>query len=151
LKAKLDEGSDHLGLFEPLVINVINHIKTESFTTEDVQVALASMHNVSMPWQVVSTLLKRASNNYLERRDGRYRRIPGKKIPQLDVEAKKAQIEDSQRRLAEALIAHAETRKVKIQSTDDAIGILFRFLESEQIGGWPTLNWRVRILSFSES
>jgi hypothetical protein len=133
LKAQLDAGSDHLGLFEPLVINVINHITTESFTTEDVQVALASMHNVSMPWQVVSTLLKRASKNYLERRDGRYRKIPGKKIPQLDVDAEKARIEASQRRLAEALIVHAETRKVKIQSTDDAIGILFRFLESEQI------------------
>jgi len=61
LKARLDEGSDHLGIFMPLVLDVLGRLSTASFTTEEIQEALAKDHGVAIPQQTVGTLLRRGS------------------------------------------------------------------------------------------
>ncbi|OFW41181.1 MAG: hypothetical protein A3J28_16575 [Acidobacteria bacterium RIFCSPLOWO2_12_FULL_60_22] len=122
LKAQLDGGSDHLGIFMPLVLDVLARLPAQSFTTGDIQEALAASHGVAMPQQIVATLLKRATaKKYLSRELGRYKRNPTRDLPSSNVAAEKAQIEEGQR------------RKLTVESTDAALDMLFRFLEAEQV------------------
>ncbi len=134
LKAQLDEGSDHLGIFMPLILDVLALLPAHSFATEDVQEALAVHHGVVMPQQTVATLLKRAtSKRYLEREFGRYRRNPTRQLPPSNVDVQKAAIEIGQQKLAEALRSHAVRRGLAVESTEAALELLFAFLEDEQI------------------
>ena len=134
LKARLDEGSDHLGIFMPLVLDVLVRLPTQNFTTGDIQEALAANHGVAMPQQTVATLLKRAtSKNYLQREAGRYKLNPTRDLPPSNVAGEKVQIENGQRRFAEALQSHAAKRGLTVESTDAALEMLFRFLEEQQI------------------
>jgi len=133
LKAQMDAGNDHLGIFVPLVLDVIGRLPLSAFTVEDIQLALSTTHNVSMPKHVVATLLHRVLKKYLELRFGIYKRIPGVEIPKSSVDAKKQQIEQGQQGLAEELRLHARRRKLEINSDEAALDLLYRFLESEQV------------------
>jgi hypothetical protein len=53
LKARLDEGSDHLGIFMPLILDVIAQLGTGSFSTADIQNSLGAIHGIAMPQQTV--------------------------------------------------------------------------------------------------
>jgi hypothetical protein len=135
LKASLDEGNDHLGIFMPLVLDVLSRLPSQTFATADIQEALAADHGVAMPQQVVATLLKRAAGKkYLIREAARYRRVPSRALPPSNVLAEKTKIEEGQRNLAEALRRHAQKRDLAIESTEIALDMLFRFLEAEQVG-----------------
>ena len=133
-KARLDEGSDHLGIFMPLVLNVVERLPAESFTTAEVQESLAATHKVAMPQDTVATLLKRATrDHYLQREAGRYRLNPERALPVSDVIGEKEAIELGQRRLGETLRNHAKKRGLVLPSTDAALEALFEFLEEEQV------------------
>lgn len=88
LKARLDEGEDHLGIFLPLILDVIPGLTNRNFSTPEVQEALAQSHSVEMPQEAVSTLLKRATRQGLLVRDaGRFSVKPGAKLPRSSVAA----------------------------------------------------------------
>jgi hypothetical protein len=133
LKAQLDTGNDHLGIFVPLVLDVIVRLPLSEFTVEDIQLALSTTHHVSMPKHVVGTLLRRVGKKYLKLQNGSYKLIPGIEIPKSSVDAKKQQIEQGQMRLAEELRLHAKRRKLVIVSAEAALDLLYKFLESEQV------------------
>jgi hypothetical protein len=134
LKARLDEGSDHLGIFMPLILDVIGRLPDQSFATRDIQEALAATHGVAMPQQTIITLLKRATaKKYLSRESGRYRKNPNRTLPYSNVTSQKVQIEQGQQRLGQALQSHAERRGLAVESTEAALDILLRFLEAEQV------------------
>jgi hypothetical protein len=134
LKAQLDEGNDHLGIFMPLILDVLAQLPAQTFTTEDIQEALVAHHGVAMPQQTVATLLKRATRkNYLQREAGRYRRNPTHRLPPSNVAMEKAKIEMGQQSLAEALRSHAGRRGLVVESTEAALEMLFGFLEDEQV------------------
>ncbi|MBU2585501.1 MAG: hypothetical protein KKH32_09240 [Bacteroidetes bacterium] len=134
LKAQLDSGSDHLGIFMPLILDVITQLQSRTFTTADIQDGLGATHGVAMPQQTITTLLKRAiSKGYIVRESGRYSKNPKHHAAPSAVAADKLQIEQSQTRLADALRSHAERRGLKGISADAARDMLFRFLEVEQI------------------
>ena len=133
LKAQMDAGNDHLGIFMPLVLDVIDRLPLSAFTVEEIQLALSTTHNVSMPTHVVATLLRRILKKYIELRAGIYTRIPGAVIPKFSVDAKKQQINQGQQRLAEELRLHAKRRKLEITSAEAALELLYKFLEFEQV------------------
>lgn len=134
LKARLDEGNDHLGIFMPLVLDVLAHLAAQSFTSADIQERLAASHGLAMPQEAVTTLLKRAGRlHYLVREAGRYRRDENTALPQSNVVGEKQLILESQLRLGEALRVHAERRGLALESPEAALELLLRFLESEQI------------------
>lgn len=142
LKAQIDEGSDHLGIFMPLLLDTVAQLPAHSFTTVEIQEAMVTRHGVVMPEQTLTTLLRRAiRRKYLQRDSGRYQR--GGSFPSVpNVTAEKEKIEASQKRLAEALQSHATRRNLKIQSNEAASQLLFRFLEEEQVSlllGTPTV------------
>ena len=134
LKAQLDSGSDHLGIFMPLVLDVLARLDAQSCTAGEIQEALATNHGLVMPQQTVATLLKRATKaKYLRRDSGRYWRNSTRAIPGSNVSGEKARIEESQRHFADALRNHASRRGLTLESTDAALDLLFRFLEEEQV------------------
>src|SRR5262245_27142547 len=111
LKARLDEGSDHIGIFMPLVLDVSDRNIADGFMAADVQEALAARHGVAIPQQTVITLLKRSVHkSYLTRNGGRYFRKPGVQFGQGSLEASKASIEVGQLTLGQALLEHADRR-----------------------------------------
>ncbi len=133
LKAQLDEGSDHLGIFMPLLLDTVGQLTTRSFTTSELQGSLAKRHKLVIPEQPLATLLGRATRaKFLRREAGRYLRGPA--FPAMpDVAAEKGRIETRQERLAEALKRHAARRGLNVSSNEAALQLLFRFLEEEQI------------------
>ncbi len=134
LKAQLDEGSDQLGIFMPLVLDSIQQIAAQSFTTADVQDVLARRHAIAMPQQAVATLLGRATRKkYLQREMGRYHRNPAHPLPRSNVLAEKQSIEAAQTRLAETLLRHAAHRGLTLPSAQAALELLYQFLQQEQV------------------
>lgn len=134
LKARLDEGSDHLGIFMPLVLDVVSQLSGSNFATAEVQGTMAAIHRVSMPQTTVETLLKRAvRKGYLIRESGRYRRNPDRTLPQSRVADEKAQVEVGLLKLGTALQSHAASHQLSIATPDLALDMLFQFLEKEQV------------------
>ena len=135
LKAQLDANKDHLGIFMPLILDALPDSPEQSFTTADIQEAIASRHGVAMPQQAVATLLKRAVNKkYIARESGRYNRTSSAApLVRSTLAGEKSLIERNQRCLAEALQKHAQKRGIVVDSPDGALDMLFRFLEAEQV------------------
>jgi len=134
LKARLDEGNDHLGIFLPLLIDVLPGLSNRHFTAADVQEALATAHGVAMPQETVTTLLKRATRQHVLVRDaGRFHVNPKNDLPRSAVAGEKEQLKQGQLRLGEALMSHAGRREMRLASPQEALDLLLRFLEEEQI------------------
>lgn len=152
LKARIDESEDHVGIFMPLIYDVIQHVPVRNFAAADVQVILAERHGVVMPQETVLTLLKRATRKQLLVREaGRFHLSDSAQLPRLDVAAQKALVEQAQLRLAAALQVHAHANGVEIADAEAALQLLISFLESQQValilgvpgdGDVPTLSRR---------
>jgi predicted transcriptional regulator len=134
LKARLDEGEDHLGIYMPLLYDVLNFVPNRHFTAAEVQEVLAARHGVAMPQETVMSLLKRAARKQVVTRDaGRFHVNPAATLPRTNVAADKAQVEAAQLRLAQALQRHGDTRGLELATPQDALDLILRFLEDQQI------------------
>lgn len=134
LKARVDEGHDHLDLFWPLLIDVVSTFGSRSFSTSEVQESLAQRHGMAIPQDTVATLLKRATKRaVLVREAGRYHVSFKSPLPRSTVSAEKQAIEASQLRFGDALRAHAVKRGLALATPDAALELFFRFLEDAQV------------------
>ncbi|MBL7951100.1 MAG: hypothetical protein JNM62_05215 [Flavobacteriales bacterium] len=134
LKAQLDSGSDHLGIFMPLVLDALAIQSFKSFVTTEIQESISRLHGIAIPENTVATLLRRAVKQKLVTRDhGRYQRVVGAKLPTSTIGNRKSAIQEEQAHFAEALIAHAGKHGVT-WSRDDALAHLYAFLEAQKIG-----------------
>lgn len=134
LKARLDEGGDQLGIFLPLVVDVLSRLPNRNFTTADVQEVLAATHGVTMPQEAVTTLLKRLARKHVLIRDaGRFHLNPDKELPKFNLSGEKSQLHIAQLRLGEGLQRHAEKRGLNLASSEAALDLILRFLEEQQI------------------
>jgi hypothetical protein len=135
LKARLDAGEDHLGIFMPLVLDVLPKLENRHFTASDVQQVLAEVHGVTMPHEAVGTLLRRAARKHVLVREAGLFHVNGEAtIPRSNVSGEKDRIGDGQLRLGEALRGHAAKRGLSLESSRDALDLLLCFLEKEQVG-----------------
>ena len=148
LKAQLDDGDDHLGLFMPLLLDAMHVIVAPHFSLEDVQQSLEHVHAISMPQQAVDMLLRRAEKKqYITAQYGRYKR--GDKFPQdTGITEQRAAIKRAQDRLANALVEYFTSRKLTI-TLPDAISALLAFLERTHIA--VLTNDSERLLSETKS
>ena len=133
LKARLDSGEDHLGIFMPLVLDVLPKLPNRHFTSVDVQQEIETTHAVRMPEATVATLLRRAARRkLLYREHGRFRAATVT-IPRSNIAGQKEQLARSQERFATALISHAERRGVSVDSADTALRLLLQFISEQHI------------------
>ncbi len=132
LKAQLDTGSDHLGIFMPLVLEAVTQSEGQSVIAAEVQNSIADCHGIAMPQQTVDTLLKRAARKgWLTREFGRFFRADLPAVP--DIPKQKSVIYEAQGNLARGLVAHAQKRGLQVDE-EGALQMLLRFLEEQQIG-----------------
>ena len=133
LKARLDEGGDQLGIFMPLILDVVPSLG-RYFTAAEVQEAIARTHGVSMPQQTAGTLLGRATRRGLLIRDvGRFHINSAKKMPTANVANAKALVEESQLLLGRALLDFLRGRGVQCADEHVALGLLLQFLLEQQV------------------
>ena len=137
LKAQIDAGSDNLGMFMPLVIDVVQKLDGRFFIPGAVKDALKTTHGIVIPLNTVTTLLRRGvSQNHFERAPGSsggYKKRDSVPLPATSVASEKASIEAEQSRLAAHLQAHAAKRDVALPSTEVALDKLIEFIEREHV------------------
>jgi hypothetical protein len=133
LKAQLDSGGDHLGIFFPVVVDAARSFGQDSFAKSEVQERLSQLHGVAMPQHVIATLLDRSiKKNLVSRESGRYRAAPAMdSVP--PISGATGEILASQTRLGERLKEHATRRGLDIPTPEVALEVLLRFLETEQV------------------
>jgi hypothetical protein len=130
----LDEGEDQLGIFLPLVLDVLDELVNKYFAASDVQEAVAVKHGVSMPLETVGTLLKRATRSgVLVREAGRFRRTATPIPRRSDVAASKAIVEAGQLRLGTAFLEFARPRGLTYPDAGKALDGILGFLEVQQV------------------
>ena len=117
LEANARDGryeNDRLGLFLPLVLDVLSGFEGEEFTSSDVKVAVRRAFGMDLPLSVIDALLSRCCRTkygYLSRSYSKFTRTD-KKLPHLDGTERKKEIEKKHRELIDAMIEYAGSHKL---------------------------------------
>jgi predicted transcriptional regulator len=132
LKTRLDEGKDHLGLFEPFIEDCVAHSPVDHFVASDIQAATDSRHNLAIPVDTVETLLARLRKRGVVRREGgRYFRLII--APTIDIAAERARIEEQLQQLGQELLAFATAAGLPLHNTHEALALLMAFLQENNV------------------
>lgn len=133
LKANFDDRRDPISMFEPFVRDAVATCSSEAMDLAQIQTEVISRHELTLPVNTMRTLLQRlVKRGYLRRDGGRYFRTD-KALSSEDVLENRRRAEKRQRRLADALIASAAERGVKVESTEDALALVMSFMESYHV------------------
>lgn len=132
LKTKLDEGCDHLGLFEPLLYDALLNFVGDDFVAADIRQLVQERTQMLMPIAAVQTLLSRcAKKGLLTRRGGRFFRT-ARAIPDPCLEANASLIHTSQVRLGERLRQYALQRGIDLPDAQAALASLATFVSDNK-------------------
>ena len=134
LKARFDAGMDHLGMFQPFVEHAIRKIDSDDIELSAVQRSVEDSTGLSIPTNIVKTLLRRAAKRgLLTRNGGRYFRVadPGEDA---ELRVRITELERTHQRLSAHLREFAADRGVVLGTDDDALAALTRFLDVHHIG-----------------
>lgn len=132
LKVNFDAGQDHINMFMPFVRDSIVYLP-DNFVADDVRREVSSRHELTLPTQTLQTLLGRiVKEGYLQRQAGRYFRTE-KALDEGDLRQRRSQIEDRQRKLADAFRQAVTVHGVEITSSEDALTLILDFMETYHI------------------
>jgi hypothetical protein len=128
LKANFDGGRDHIEMFLPFVLDVIQALPATDFSLDDVSSHLELRHTLSIPAPSLRTILARAvKRGALRREGGRYFRDNGFPVSP-DLSSQREATEAEQRHLATALVEFGRENDASPGSEDDALALLLEFL-----------------------
>lgn len=133
LKARFDEGVDHIDMFMPLVLDTIANMATDRFTVVEAQQLLQQRHGIAMPQGTLATLLKRAARKGILKREFASYVRQGPITGLEDLQARKASIEKDQQRLAGAFTDYAREKKNPIGANEEALQLILGFLQDNQV------------------
>jgi hypothetical protein len=122
-----------LGIFQPLILDAAKSFDSASFVKQEIQERIATLHGVAMPQHVIGTLLDRqikAGN--VRRAAGRYEITSSMDLTP-NIDGSISAINESQAYLGQSLVDHCKRRGFEVSTPDEALEILFRFLETEQV------------------
>lgn len=132
LKARFDEGRDHIDMFTPFVMDALNRMPTNTIRAIDIQDHLYCMYGISMPQYTLGTLLHRLVREGLVRKEQQqYIRL--RQGPEVDIASTLLRIEESHKTLAHALRQYASQRQVVIPSDYEALELILSFLEQHEV------------------
>lgn len=104
LKVNFDNGLDHIAMFEPFVLDAIRDATSGDFSADDIRATIIARHELRIPINTLTTLLKRSVRTGLVRREGgRYFRT------------------------------EATVEVAQIGSVEDALGAILDFLQSYHV------------------
>ena len=133
LKAQFDEGKDYLDMFQPLVEDEIRRYGKDDIDLPGFKVAVRESTGISIPMDILRTILQRATKHeLLTRQGGRFLRRRGVRRES----ALLGRMEEFSRghlRLARALREFAGSRDVELKSDEGALVSLMRFLDAHHI------------------
>jgi hypothetical protein len=133
LKTRLDEGKDHLGLYEPFVYDALVHLQAQDFVAEDVKGAMQLRSGIVLPSDAIQTLLARcAKRGYLRRSGGRFFRT-AEAVPDPGVDASRGAIEKEQQELGAGLVAFATAQGVTFSSEVVALEAIAAFISENKV------------------
>ena len=134
LKARFDSGMDHLGMFQPFVEDAIRMAGSDEVELSVVQRLVREATGLSIPTDVVKSLLRRAAKKgLLTRGGGRYfRSEPLQENTELSDRIK--ELEREHQGLATDLREFARERGDQLGNDDDALAALTKFLDVNHIG-----------------
>ena len=134
LKARFDAGMDHLGMFQPFVEDAIRRADSDEIELSVVQRSVQDSAGLSIPTDIVKTLLRRATKKgLLTRGGGRYFRS---RKPEEDAELREriSELERAHQRLSAHLREFAASRGDLLGTDEDALAALARFLDVNHMG-----------------
>ena len=132
LKANFDEGHDHIGMFQPFLLDAISSLDKDDFRVEEIIEAMWSRHGLVAPSHTLHTLLKRTCRQRLVRRQyGRYFRI--RDFPESSILEATARIEREHSQLAAELRNYLADHGQTLDTNGDALVLLLRFLERNHV------------------
>ena len=134
LKTRLDEGHDHVGMFEPLVHDALHGLTAQDFLADDIQLQVGNRSSIRLPRAAVSTLLRRLTRRgFLVRKGGRFFRT-AKAIPKPDFDQAVERISVEQRALGAALVDYATDKGCDFGSAESALGSFWqRFVSDNKV------------------
>jgi len=133
LKARFDVGTDHLGLFQPFVDDALLQTETDAIELSSLKDAIRNSTGLSIPIEIIKTLLKRAKKKGLvTRAGGRYLRTQGH--TKTDFRSQMHKLEQATERLVARFRQFAAARGQRWESDDDTVAALIHFLDSHHIG-----------------
>ncbi len=134
LKARLDEGRDYLGLYEPFVYDALAAVQTDNFLADDVRRVVQERSGIVLPTDTIQTLLGRCSKRgYLRRSGGRFFRTD-ETIPNPNIDTARTAVERELQALGDALHGYATTAGVDLLlSGSDALSALGAFISENKV------------------
>ena len=133
LKANFDEGHDHIGMFQPFLIDAISNLDKDDFKVEQIKDAMLSRHGLAVPIHTLRTLLVRTSKGGLVRREyRRYFRVH--EFPPSNIPEAKAKIEAEHSHLTAELRNYLADHHQPLETDEDALALLLEFLKRNHIG-----------------
>lgn len=133
LKVNFDRGQDHIGMFEPFVLDAIGHLNATDFDVDAIRQVVRDRHDMQLPEATTRLLLQRvARSKALRREGGRYFRTDAD-IAVPDLRAERLRAEERQRRLASAVRAAGNRHGLDLESDEAALQLVLTFLEYEHV------------------
>ena len=151
LKARFDAGMDHLGMFQPFVEDAIRVADADGIELSVVQRLVREATGLSIPTDVVKTLLRRAAKSgLLTRSGGRYFRSEAHG-EDTDLRERIKELERAHQGLATHLREFAEERGEELGTDEDALAALTKFLDVNHVGTVMPLVGGIAIPAFAKS
>lgn len=133
LKTRLDEGHDHLGLFEPLILDALLNLTAHDFLAADIKAVVNDRAGVLLPTDTIQTLLGRCSRRgLLQRAGGRFFRT-SQAIQDPGINAARDAIRIQQAALGHAFAEYAATGSLHLQSPEAALEALATFVSDNKV------------------
>ena len=133
LKANFDEGSDHIAMFLPFVLDAVAALGSDDFDVSDVRNLVFTRHRLSIPDATLRTLLQRAAKRVIVRREYRRYFRNREALSDADITPARERVEREQGQLAAALRVFAAARSRPIASNEEALTLLLGFLADNEI------------------
>jgi hypothetical protein len=132
LKTRFDEGRDHLGLFEPFLLDALAHCGTDNVLPADTCKLVATRSGLEIPLDTARSVLGRLARRDILRRDGgRFFIVSLPADAALD--AARSAVEASQLAFAKAFREFAATEAVSFSSDDDALAAMAAFIAENKV------------------
>ena len=133
LKTRLDEGKDHLTLYEPFILDALIHLQADGFLAADVKSVLLDRSGIILATDTIQTLLARCARRHLlSRRGGRFFRTT-RPIPDPSIGPAREDAEREQKILGGLLRQFAAEQGTNFQSDAEALATLAAVVSENKV------------------
>src|SRR3990170_7577719 len=133
LKVNFDAGLDHIQMFVPFVLDVINSRNATEVSLADIKSDLLARHGLDVPINTLETIVTRVTRRgFVRREGGRLLRNLTKPID-VDLISSRKVIEREHSAVARRFRDFAATRGVEVTADEDALALILGFLEQNHV------------------